>query len=160
MSVFVTLKGRSWKLRPLEITKEKRFKLISLAYEQFVTIKHFRWWDWDEFQSFCLFISRDLSFRGLSFRDTPGRCSVLIIPEYPKRTHPKLSTSLYREQAYILKLFLYFQWLYGTWLYRTVRYMNVVYLNLQINYFTYDRVLGVKRMTTAPFLRGKSYCLG
>ena len=25
---------------------------------------------------------------------------------------------------------------------------------------TYDRVLGVKRMTTAPFLRGKSYCLG
>ena len=24
-----------------------------------------KWWDWDEFQSFCLFISRCLSFRGL-----------------------------------------------------------------------------------------------
>ena len=25
---------------------------------------------------------------------------------------------------------------------------------------TYDRVLGINRTTTAPFLRGKSYCLG
>ena len=26
--------------------------------------------------------------------------------------------------------------------------------------FTYDRVLGIKRMTTAQFLRAKFYCLG